>query len=87
MKNRSFFFMLTFILLFSTPVKSINEKTVMHSPEKSTKMRIGYADGNMALNLGSGFEILIQGAIQFPAEYMQELKGSRITTLRLAIGD
>ena len=87
MKNRSFFFMLTFILLLSTPAKSIHGKTVMHSPEKSTKMRIGYADGNMALNLGSGFEILIQGAIQFPAEYMQKLKGSRITTLRLAIGD
>ncbi|MGN0036227.1 MAG: Omp28-related outer membrane protein [Bacteroidaceae bacterium] len=52
----------------------------------STRMRIGYSDGHMSLNLGLLIEVHVQGAIQFPASYMERLKGNRITALRLAIG-
>lgn len=58
-----------------------------NAEEKSTTMKIGYTQGDLTLNVGSEFRVYLKGAIQFPAEYMQRLKGNRITDIRLAIGD
>ncbi len=80
--------LLTALLLLVATVAKPATEAYRGADKECTTMRIGYSDGNMALNLGlGGMAIIIQGAIQFPAEYMQKLKGNKITKLRLAIGD
>lgn len=64
-----------------------HDHPVKTDAQKSTSMRIGYTEGSMNLNLGSGITFVIKGAIQFPASYMERLKGGKITVIRLAIGD
>lgn len=79
--------LLTALLLLASETAQPANKVVREADGKSTQMRIGHTDGNMALNLGlGGMAVIIQGAIQFPAEYMQKVAGSKITTVRLAIG-
>lgn len=75
------------ILLPAFNTAIANNKASTAVPQKSTVMRIGYTEGYMNLNLGSSITYIIKGAIQFPASYMQRLKGNKITVIRLAIGD
>lgn len=80
--------LLTFVvlLLLSLANLTAGNKTDKTVSQKSSLMKIGYTEGDLNLSLGSGITYYIKGAIQFPASYMERLKGNKITTVRLALG-
>lgn len=87
MKNFSLLLVLALGLTAPVSAVPVVENPFEQASEQSEKMRLGYTDGNMGLNLGLGFDIIMEGAIQFPASEMTRLKGNKITSLRLAVGD
>lgn len=54
---------------------------------RSTQMKLGYTVGNLGLNLGYSFKLIIKGAIQLPAGELNRLSGASITKLRIAVGN
>lgn len=80
--------MLALIPLF-TVAKTPTIPPMPYAPkaERSTQMQIGYTDGNQGISLGTGQTVVVQCAIQLPQSELLRLQGSKITSLRIAMGE
>ena len=73
------FYIFALLAVCSLPVLSGNTK--------SEQMKIGYTRGDLCLSLGTGRRVVAKNAIQFPASYLEQLKGNNIVKLRVGIGE
>lgn len=78
---------LTFLTGLSPHVDGWATACAANAADRSTTMTMGYTDGNQALCLGMGTTVSVGCAIQFTQDDLQRLKGARIRSLRLAMGE
>lgn len=74
----------TFLLLLFA---AISLCLPLHATQESKEMRLGYTTGSLSMHLGYATRLIIRAAIELPSEQLTGMAGSRITRLRVGIGN